>query len=169
MRIDIDGFLDENDAKLLDTVSKDEVVSLFNTRVHQSSPTRRKLSVHMISQKTRPKRVSPKAASVFEASVLQKLPALEFKDWKSELDETPLLQDFSAFWEGELGDSPESQDLLKTLPSLVEAHPLPGERQHYSKPGATYIQDTKEFKTSLSPSTDPGPIVDWGDLPSPRL
>ena len=56
-------------SKLLETVTKDEMLSLFLTRVHPSSPSRSKLSVHMISQKTRPKRVSVEATTSFEAAV----------------------------------------------------------------------------------------------------
>ncbi|RXW22316.1 hypothetical protein EST38_g3526 [Candolleomyces aberdarensis] len=164
-----DFLRNENDAKLLDTVTKDEMQSLFVTRVHPSSPSRSKLSVHMISQKARPKRVSVEATTAFEAAVSQQFPLVDPKAWKADLEETPLLQDFTAYWKGKLGEDEKAQALLKTVPSLVEQYPLEGERQHFSKQGATYIQDIKQFKQSLQPSVDPGPLVEWNDLPVARF
>lgn len=160
-----DFLRNEKDAKVLDTVTKAEVAALFASKVHQSSSSRSKLSVHMISQKARPKRVSAEATQLFETAVSEKIPGVDAKAWKTDLEETPLLQEFTKYWKEKLGESDDGQALLKTIPQLVDDHPLDGERQHFSKPSATYIQDLKQFKASLQPSTDPGPMEEWNDLP----
>lgn len=145
------------------------MLSLFLTRVHPSSPSRSKLSVHMISQKTRPKRVSTEASTAFEAAVSQQFPLIDSKAWRADLEETPLLQDFTAYWKGKLGEDEGAQALLKTITSLADQYPLDGERQHFSKPSATYIQDIKQFKERLQVSVDPGSLVEWNDLPVARF
>jgi len=101
--------------------------------------------------------------------VAEKIPTLDAHAWKSQLEDTPLLQDFITYWKGQFGDAELGQALLKTMSQLVDQHPLDGERQHFSKPSTTYIQDIKQFKAGLQASTDPGPIVEWNDLPAPRL
>ena len=123
----------------------------------------------MISQKTRPKRVSTAASTTFEAAVSQRFPLLDFKAWRADLEETPLLQDFAGYWKGKLGEDEAAQELLKTIPGLADQYPLDGERQHFSKPSATYIQDIKKFKERLQVSVDPSPLVEWNDLPVARV
>lgn len=123
----------------------------------------------MISQKPQSKHVGLKAAEAFETEVAAKIPGVDTKAWRLDLDEKPLLQDFVVYWNGKIGDSDEGKALLERLPELVKAHPAEGESQHYSKPSANYIKDLAEFKGTLQPSTDPGPMVEWNDLPVSRF
>ena len=160
---------DENDANVLENVTKDEVLSLFLSKVHQSSSSRGKLSVHMISQKAHSKHVSAKAAEVFISEVATRIPGVDAQAWRAELDEKPLLQDFATYWSGKIGDSDAGKTVLERLPEIVKDHPAEGESQHYSKPSAKYIEDLAQFKGTLQPSVDPGPMVDWNDLPISRF
>jgi insulysin len=152
------SFIGDNDARVLEKVTKDDIISLFLSRVHPSSSTRSKLSVHLRSQKPPPPRMSAAAVEAFEA--LLKRPELAGR-WKEELagDETPIVDDFRKYW--------ESQDIepeiLAAIPDLVVKYPM--ERQAARMEGVTYIEDVEAFKKSLEISEESRPLVEWGDLP----
>ena len=123
----------------------------------------------MISQKAHPKHVSAKAAEVFVSEVATRIPGVDTQAWREELDEKPLLQDFTEYWNGKISDSDIGKTVLELLPGIAKDHPAEGESQHYSKPSAKYIEDLAQFKGTLQPSVDPGPMVDWNDLPISRF
>lgn len=145
------------------------MLDLFLKQVHPSSPTRSKLSVHMVSQKPRPKRVSATAAEAFEVLVRGVLPEVNEKAWRTSLDEDgPTLIEFGKYWVNVL-NSEEGKKLLVQLPSLVDKYPVEGEDDNRKAPNATYIEDMRAFKAGLTTSVDPGPMVEWNDLPVPRF
>jgi len=162
-------FVDEKDADLLQTITKGDMLESFLKQVHPSSLTRSKLSVHMVSQKPRPKRVSASAAEAFEILVHRILPEVDEKAWRSSVDEEgPSLIEFEKYWVKVL-NSEEGKKLLVQLPSLVDKYPVEGEDDDYRAPNATYIEDMRAFKVGLTASVDPGPMVEWNDLPVPRF
>jgi len=123
----------------------------------------------MVSQKPRPKRVSAAAAEAFEVLVRGILPEVDEKAWRTSLDEEgPSLIEFEKYWVKVL-NSEEGKKLLAQLPSLVEKYPVEGEDDNYRAPNATYIEDMRAFKAGLTASVDPGPMVEWNDLPVPRF
>ncbi|KAJ7481222.1 Metalloenzyme, LuxS/M16 peptidase-like protein [Mycena galericulata] len=148
-----DFLRNEKDAEFIQDVTKEDVLKLFLSDLHPASPTRAKLSVHMRSQKPRQLRVSSAAAETF--TVLD----------APSSDETPPLLDFEKYWSGVLGGIPGGQDLLGMIPDLVAKFPVPGEGEDVPRPGVTYITDVDAFKKGLGVSVDPGPMVQWGDLP----
>lgn len=158
---------DENDAQLLKNVTKDDVLGLFLSHVHPSSKTRSKLAVHMHSLKARPKKISPAAAEAFEALVRKSALAVGKEVWKESrgADGTPALSDYTQYWKEIFGTKEDGERLLNIIPSLVGKHPLDGEDGDQVRPGVTYIEDIKAFKAGLKVSVDPGPMVQWGDLP----
>jgi len=160
---------EERNLEVLKTISKEEVVDLFLKKVHPSSKIRSKLSVHMVSQKEPPKGVSEAAAEAFENLVHQAFPDLDVKAWKASIDNpTPSIVDFGKSWLPLL-KSDEEKKLLAQLPGLVDQHPVNNDVGDYRKPGVAYIEDRKAFKDGLIPSVDPGPMVEWNDLPVPRF
>lgn len=163
---------DENDAHLLKTITKDDVLAAFLTHVHPSSPNRAKLSVHMSSVKPRPKKVSIAASDAFTALVQEAQLDVAQSEWKESLgDGTPLASDFTNYWKQIFAskDSVEGKRLLDLLPELIAKYPAEGEGEGQVRPDITYIKDLQAFKEGLTVSVDPGPLVQWGDLPTSRF
>jgi hypothetical protein len=156
---------------LLKTVTKDDVFALFLTHVHPSSPSRSKLSVQMRSEKPRPKKVSAAASREFEALVRSAQLEVDEAKWRESLgdDGTPLLVDFLNYWKQVLSSTEGGSQLLDALPDLVEKYPVEGEGAERLRSDVTYIENLSVFKGDLTPSIDPGPMVQWGDLPVSRF
>ncbi|KAG6814549.1 hypothetical protein H0H92_000076 [Tricholoma furcatifolium] len=160
----------QNDARSLETVTKGDVLQLFLSRVHPSSATRSKLSIHMVSQKPRPKKVSVTASQEFAALLREAGVEVDSEVWKESLgaDGTPLATDFANYWRQVL-DIKDTSSLLDALPELVEKYPIPGEGKVIPRCDVTHIKDLKAFKAGLTYSVDPGPMAQWGDLPVSRI
>jgi len=159
----------EKDALFLKTITKDDVLSLFMTHVHPSSKTRAKLSMHMVSQKIRTKKVSLAASQAFETLVHEAFPDVDEKAWKESVESDTLnLVEFGHYWLKIL-DSDEGRKCLAQLPVLVDKYPVDGEGEDRRRSDITYIEDPKAFKAGLTVSVDPGPFVQWNDLPVSRL
>ncbi|KAF5380968.1 hypothetical protein D9615_004092 [Tricholomella constricta] len=167
----LDFLRKENDAGLLKNVTKDDILKLFLSHVHPASATRSKLSVHMVSQKPRPKKVSAAASQAFETLLREAKVEVDETAWKESLggDGTPLATDFANYWKQVFASKENAVKLLDAIPELVEKHPVEGEGKDRVHADISYIKDLKEFKASLTPSMDPGPMVQWGDLPVSRF
>lgn len=151
------------------TVTKDDVLSLFMTHVHPASKSRAKLSMHMVSQKIRTKTVSLAASQAFEMLVHEAFPDVDEKAWKESVESDALnLVEFSHYWLKVL-DSDDGRKFLAQLPVLVDKYPVDGEGEDRRRSDVTYIEDPKAFKAGLTVSVDPGPFVQWNDLPVSRL
>jgi insulysin len=161
--------LGEKDAFFLKTITKDDVLSLFMTHVHPASKTRTKLSMHMVSQKIHTKKVSLAASQAFETLVHEAFPDVDEKSWKNSIESDALsLVEFGHYWLKVL-NSDDGRKLLAQLPVLVDKYPVDGEGEDRRRSDVTYIEDPKAFKAGLTVSVDPGPFVQWNDLPASRL
>jgi len=159
----------EKDASFLKSITKDDALSLFMTHVHPDSTTRSKLSVHMVSQKIRPTKVSIAASQAFETVVHEAFPDVDEKAWKQCVETTePSLDDFSQYWLKVL-DSDDGLKLVAQIPDLVDKYPVDGEGEDRKRSDVIYIEDAKAFKSGLAVSVDPGPFVQWDDLPVPQV
>jgi len=161
------------DAEFLATVSKHDVLSLFLTRVHPSSKTRSKLSIHVQSQKQRPKHVSRTAADAFAQVVQDSDTQIDDADWSASLftDGEPTQSQFSTFWKNALAQAPAetSDKLFAALPHLLEHFPAEKDAQGSLAADVVHIKDILAFRKSLRASEYPQPLVAWNDLPIPRL
>lgn len=166
-----DFLRNEDDARLLKSITKDEMLEIFMSHVHPSSVTRSKLSVHLVSQKPRPKKISMAAAQGFEALLRTTIPKIEIDNNIStaDIEDRPTVIDFVEYWKERLESIEGGDTLLAALPDLVEKYPVDAELECYGQLGGTSIQDIKAFKAGLTISIDPGPMVQWGDLPVPRF
>jgi len=157
----------------LTTVSKQDVLSLFLTRVHPSSKTRSKLSIHVQSQKPQPKHVSRSAAGAFAQAVQEHGIQIEGIDWDASLyaDGEPTETQFSAFWKYALVKAPTetSDEVFAALPQLLEQHPAQKDAQGSLSEDVIHIKDVAAFRKSLKVSEYPKPVVTWNDLPTPRI
>jgi len=167
----------QQDAETLKSITKDDIIKLFLSHIHPSSPTRSKLSVHCRSQKPRPKKISAGAVLAFEGLVRNAGVSFDETAWQEELGSNPApnVVDFENHWKGILAEpavTPEmAQQLLGEIPSLVEGHPaeVADEDGIVRREGVTYIEDVKAFKASLALSEEPKPLVEWGDLPTSKF
>jgi len=153
------------DAEFLKTISKQDVLSLFLSRVHPSSKTRSKLSTHLQSRKPRPKHISRAAANAFAVVVQENDIQVEEDDWCSSLfaDGEPTEVQFSSYWKGVLADAPEgtSDRVLAALPHLLEHFPAEKDAQGSLAKDVIHIDDIQAFKKSLKVSEYPKPLVAW--------
>ncbi|KAG6334740.1 hypothetical protein ID866_4358 [Astraeus odoratus] len=171
------GFLDFlqrfEDADLLEKVEKDEVLALFQERVHPRATKRSKLSIHMQSQKPRPPRVSGKAMEAFETILQEANIGVDIPSSRDEFDEeNPIAANFVKYWADVLSPDIVSADvarsLLEKLPAVMKQYPVRDENDCYSA-NATHIKDIKAFKATLGVASPPRPLVDWNDLPTAKF
>ncbi|KAL0571049.1 metalloprotease [Marasmius crinis-equi] len=166
-----DFYRKENDAQAIQSVTKAEVVDCFMKYVHPSSPARAKLSVHMLSQKTPAKKVSPAAAKAFDALVRERDLGVNGASITPFSEENPAVLEFAAYWAGVLKvagiKEEEAQAILKEIPAFVEKYPSEGDQglTDEVRAGATYIKDEelKDFKKRLARSEKYPPAVVWHD------
>ena len=164
--------LGSNDTETLRDVTKDEIVSLFLSHVHPSSTTRSKLSVHLQSRKPRPKHVSQAAANAFACLLSDAGISIDNIGWKEEVmtEGEPTIVTFTQYWKTVLASEPDeiTDKLLAALPELVGDHVATADA-HGTLCGAQRIDDVKAFKSTLTISKPPCPLVDWNDLPRSKF
>jgi insulysin len=160
----------DNDAKLLEQVTKEDVLSLFTVKLDPSSSKRAKLSIHMRSQKPRPKHLSFAALNAFDG-VLEDA-GIDTQDWRGEIGagdaEEPPLNAAEQYWRKKLPVN-KVEELLKKLAQLVDEHPAECDYEGTLRPEVKLIEDVAAFKASLLPTPEPRPLVEWGDLPPSKL
>jgi len=123
----------------------------------------------MVSQKIRAKKVSIAASQAFETLVHEAFPDVDEKAWKESVDSDALsLAEFGHYWLKVL-NSDEGRKVLAQLPALVDKYPVDGEGEDLKPSDVTYIENPKAFKAGLAVSVDPGPFVQWNDLPVSRF
>lgn len=171
-------FTGQQDAETLKSVTKDDILKLFLSQIHPSSPTRSKLSVQCRSQKPRPKKISAAAVLAFESLVRNAGVSFDETAWLEELgsNPTPSVVDFENHWKGILVEpavtTEVAQQLLGEIPALVERNPaevVDEDGVIVKREGVTYIEDVNAFKASLALSEVPKPLVEWGDLPTSKF
>ena len=153
---------------MLKDVTKEDVLNLFMAKVHPSSKTRSKLSVHMKSKKPRLPRVSEEASRVFTALVREKMPDLDENAWKDLGEGVHTLADFQSHWAQAL-EGRDVSELMAAFPAIMEKHPVEGEGVDKKREGVEYIDDLAAFRKTLQPAPLVGALVEWGDMPAPRL
>ncbi|KAI0076466.1 insulin-degrading enzyme [Panus rudis PR-1116 ss-1] len=168
------GYLDfmrrEINAEVLQTISKDDVVRLFNTHVHPSSPTRAKLSIHMKSQKPRPKKLSTAALDAFSEYLTKKGVEFDVLAWKEEISSNgePTAEQIGLSLKDRFKNDVEGlKEVLNQIPELVERYPALEEEESLPQ-GVTVIDNPASFKSTLKKSDPPRPLVEWGDLPTSK-
>ena len=154
-------------------VSKQDIVSLFLTRVHPSSKKRSKLSIHLQSQKPQPKHVSRDAAYAFAQIAHEQGFNLEEVDWSGSLyaDGEPSEIQFATFWKNTLTEGPAgaAEKIFAALPQLTERFPAERDATGSLKEDVVFIKDIATFRKSLQVSEPPKPLVAWNDLPIARF
>ena len=147
-------------------------MALFRERVHPNAPKRSKLSIHMQSQKPRAPQVSSKTVEAFEGLVKEANTGINVASIREMFNETnPVASDFVKHWTdalSQVGDD-AARDLLAKLPGLMEQYPVRDENIFSRTADVTRIKDIESFKATLEVSCSPLPLVQWNDLPTPKL
>ncbi|KAG1891434.1 Metalloenzyme, LuxS/M16 peptidase-like protein [Suillus subluteus] len=168
------GYLDflrrYNDSDLLTDITKHDVLELFLSRVHPLGVKRSKLSVQLQSRKPQPPRISATAAKAFEAFVRAETTLVDPAGWKEEMaDENPFATQFAKYWQDALNGFDNYQELMKKIPGLMMQYPVDEGVPHVRTAGVTFVENVKDFKSTLEVTELPQPLVEWGDLPLAKL
>lgn len=153
---------------------KQEVLDLFQERVHPRAKGRAKLSIHLQSKEPRAPRVSTEAMKVFETRLQGANIVLDIAAAREEFDEAnPTATDFINTWREVLTEdrisNADAQALIEQIPALIEQYPMPGEDTDGLPIGVTRIEELDVFKAALRISDPPRPLVKWADLPTSNL
>ena len=149
-------------------VTKEEVLSLFLSSVHQSSSQRAKVSVHCVSRKPQPKNLSSIALLEVD-TVLEKYGITPPADWMENLPETRTVPDTLQVLKEFIRDPAAAAIVEKELAALAEKYPDESDRHGVLPAGYVAVGDPKKFRDSLQVAEGATPLVDWGDLPVSRI
>lgn len=159
-------------------LTKDDVAKFFAEYIHQDSPCRAKLSVHLCSQQTPSPRVSIKAADVLmhlfkdagvpvkekeytAASSLQLSVVLHQKTWRDYFDK-----------EDPMFDRKIAADLIEMIPKIAKQYPViekgaTGEAK--LREGAVYVDSIPALKRRLMLGPAAIPVDSYSDLTGSKL
>ena len=149
-------------------VTKEEVLALFLSNVHRSSSQRAKLSVHCVSRKPQPKKLSSIALLEVDA-ILEKHGVTLPADWMESLPETRTVPDTLQVLKELIHDPAAAKTVEKELVALTEKYPDESDRHGVLPAGYVAVGDPKKFRDTLQVAEGAAPLVDWGDLPVSRI
>jgi insulysin len=142
-------------------------------KVHPSSSTRRKLSVHCFSQNPKSGHVSVAAAEALEKELENANVDTSAFAWRTELmaEGEPDIEKFLKYWQNALAKESQAVlgKLITTLHTLRQNYPAGKDVAGAMRHDVTPIKDVQAFKKSLVISERPHPLVDWNDLPTAHL
>jgi len=174
-----DGYNDfleyEIECETLRTITKDEVLSLFMSHIHPSSPTRSKLSAHFCSQVG----PSPRMSLAASAELLKHLKAAGIPVQEVPFNAAAAMQSsvtvnqnyWTAFFEKDMPefDKGVAAHLIALMPKLAKMYPHeePGSAGPVKLPGDTiFIDNIAEFKSTLPLSKAAFPVEVYTDFGS---
>ena len=158
----------DNDADMLKDVTKEEVLSLFLSSVLRSSSQRAKLSVHCVSRKPQPKKLSSIALLEVDAMLEKRGITLPI-EWMENLPETRTVADTIQVLKETIHDPATAAIVENELSALAEKYPDDSDRHGVLPTGYVAIEDPKKFRDSLQVAEGASPLVNWDDLPVSRF
>ena len=148
---DIGFSQEEQDADLLWTIDKQDVLTTFLEAMHPSSTTRTKLSVHLQSQVPPLQKIALPSAEAFERMVKDSGLVADSRawSWREDLDNNGMYpaKEFERHWKNFLGEGEAAQNLIGAISRFVEGDFAEMGRSSTSD---VYIGDIRAFKDSLS-------------------
>lgn len=169
--------VDDINAEVLEHITKADVLALFKSHVHYSSPSRAKTSVHLRSQKPAPFHISELAIAVFEQEVKAAGVKGETSGWKDELfaHGEPTQAQVAAYWRPILDnadsgiDAETATNLVKRMVALANEFPAKASDKGKLRPESVVIEDPKAIRASRRISDYPVPVVQWGEQPLAKI
>jgi insulysin len=149
----------EVDAANVRRLKREDVISFFNEYIHYKSPTRRKLSVHMISQRKTPTKFSVEASEALLRILKEEKVPVEEDQYRQLSAAQPPLESVVEFWTKQLEGHESAVSILARIPDVSARHPVEGVEAELEFPeGATRIQDVATFKAGMTASKAPTPV-----------
>ncbi|KAJ1309144.1 hypothetical protein OPQ81_004817 [Rhizoctonia solani] len=150
----------ETDAKHIRLFTKQDVEVFFDTYIHYESPARRKLSVHLVSQKQTPAKFSVAASEVLLKVLKQESVPIEEDQYRQLSMAEPPLDAVIQFWTKHLENHPSSSSILSRIPEISAQHPAVGITEESNLPESVVrIDDIAAFKASMTVSKAPIPVI----------
>lgn len=151
--------LGETDAKNVRLLTKQDMQTFFDTYIHQSSPTRRKLSVHIASQRSAPIKFSVAASEALLEVLKEEGVPVEEKQYRQLSAAEPPLDAVLQFWTKELENHASSASILARISEISSQHPAASVVEEVKLPDTiTRIDDITRFKSRMTASEAPVPI-----------
>lgn len=159
----------------MDSITKSDVLALFKSHVHYSSPTRAKTSIHLASQKPAPTYASEQAIALFEQEVKAAGITADTSGWKEELfaHGEPPVKSVTAYWQPILESGFSTPAIAaehgRRLAALLEQYPAKSNNLGTLRPESKLIEDPQAVRASRRLTDYPVPVVQWGDLPLAKI
>jgi insulysin len=160
---------DQNDATNLRSITRDDVMKLFMERIHPSSPTRSKLSIHLRSQAIPSPKFSVAASKELLSALQRRGIKVDVDNFHKLLAAEPRLADVQAFWSSHFKtlsylSQKHALELLLLMETLTRTHPSEAESDSgVVPPGAQYIHDVSSFKAGLEIAKAASPVEIYDD------
>lgn len=166
----------DTDVAALRNVTHQEVIDCFMHHIHQSSPHRAKLAVHLRSQvKAVP--FSAQAADALLAAYKERGMETSEEAFAELKAQQPSVQTVKDFTRDALSQAPgvvqsTIDEIVALIDQLAAQHPFAETAEEVIVAGAKHevvVADTASFKASLPPSKAAVPVQAWSDLKMANL
>ena len=157
------GYLDfvrrERDAALLPSITKEEVLAMFDEFIHPASTSRSKLSIHMRSRKPPVIKLGETAAQTFYTSLCNAGVTVDKDDFNAQCANEPTVASVKTYLEGILREQAVPSDVLfSELDELVKKHPATGQGEIVLSKDVIFIKDGAAFREGLELSDVARPV-----------
>ncbi|KDN37075.1 hypothetical protein RSAG8_10428, partial [Rhizoctonia solani AG-8 WAC10335] len=150
----------ETDARHIRLLTKEDVKLFFDTHIHPESPTRRKLSIHLASQKQTPAKFSVAASEALLEVLKQESVPVEEDQYRQLSAAEPPLDSVVQFWTKHLENHVSCPSILSRIPAISAQHPSAGITEESNLPeGVVRIDDIAIFKARMAASKAPTPTI----------
>jgi insulysin len=148
----------ETDAKNIRLLTKQDMQEFFNTYIHHASPTRKKLSVHLTSQKA-PIKFSISASEALLEILKEEGVPVEEDPYRQLSAAEPPLDAVLQFWTKQLKNHPSAASILARIRDISSQYPAVGAAEEPKLPDTiTRIDDIAAFKARMTASNAPTPV-----------
>ncbi|ELU45407.1 insulin-degrading enzyme [Rhizoctonia solani AG-1 IA] len=148
----------ETDAKNIRLITKQDIETFFNNYVHHNSSTRRKLSIHLTSQKKAPAKFSVAASEALLDVLKQEGVPVDEDQYRQLSAAEPPLDTVVQFWTKHLENHASSSSILPRIPDISAQYPATSFTEELTLPESIVrINDIAMFKAHLTVSKAPTP------------
>lgn len=149
----------EVDAANIRQLELQDMITFYGDFIHHSSPSRRKLSVHLTSQRKTPTKFSVEASEALLKILKQENVPVEEGQYRQLSAAQPPLEAVLEFWTNQLKSHKSSAAILAQIPEIAAQHPLEGTTVDPGFPErATRVENIAMFKARMTASKAPTPI-----------
>ncbi|KAF8743460.1 Peptidase M16, partial [Rhizoctonia solani] len=150
----------ETDAKNIRLITKQDIETFFNDYVHHNSSTRRKLSIHLTSQKKAPAKFSVAASEALLDVLKQEGVPVDEDQYRQLSAAEPPLDTVVQFWTKHLENHASSSSILPRIPDISAQYPATSFTEELTLPESIVrINDIAMFKAHLTVSKAPTPVI----------